>query len=150
MSPSFPRYISRVQSPDSRYESAIAPVAGDESLTQLAVEASLKALEMAKVDSKDVDLLILCTSTPDDVFGGACQVRGAHTCVQNLPFHSELWCQNNRTTEQHQNTSDFQFSNFGGQQANSRRLKNEAFCVKMSRNWTSIFSMIERGCVSSD
>lgn len=38
------------------------------------VEASKKALEMADVDLQDIDLLLLCTSTPDDLFGSAPQV----------------------------------------------------------------------------
>jgi 3-oxoacyl-[acyl-carrier-protein] synthase-3 len=38
------------------------------------VEASKKALEMANVDPQDIDLLLLCTSTPDDLFGSAPQV----------------------------------------------------------------------------
>jgi 3-oxoacyl-[acyl-carrier-protein] synthase-3 len=40
----------------------------------LAVESCKKALEMAKVEEKDVDLVLLCTSTPDDLFGSAPQV----------------------------------------------------------------------------
>lgn len=43
-------------------------------MTGLAVEAAKKALEMAEVDPDDVDLLLLCTSTPDDLFGSAPQV----------------------------------------------------------------------------
>lgn len=30
---------------------------------------------MAKVDAKDVNLILLCTSSPEDAFGGACLVR---------------------------------------------------------------------------
>lgn len=48
--------------------------AGKDSLTDLAVEASKKALEMANVDPNDVDLVLLCTSTPEDLFGSAPQV----------------------------------------------------------------------------
>jgi 3-oxoacyl-[acyl-carrier-protein] synthase-3 len=29
---------------------------------------------MAQVKAEDVDLVLLCTSTPDDLFGGAAQV----------------------------------------------------------------------------
>jgi hypothetical protein len=39
------------------------------------VEASKKALEMANVNPEDIDLLLLCTSTPDDLFGSAPQVN---------------------------------------------------------------------------
>lgn len=47
---------------------------GKDNLTALAVEASKKALEMAEVDPGDVDLILLCTSTPEDLFGSAPQV----------------------------------------------------------------------------
>lgn len=49
-------------------------IAEDESVTSLSVEASRKALEMANVKPEEVDLLLLCTSTPDDLFGSAPQV----------------------------------------------------------------------------
>uniref|UniRef100_A0A7S0WJX3 beta-ketoacyl-[acyl-carrier-protein] synthase III n=1 Tax=Pyramimonas obovata TaxID=1411642 RepID=A0A7S0WJX3_9CHLO len=47
----------------------------DQTLSDLASEAALKALDMAKVDPADVDLIILCTSTADDIFGSACMVQ---------------------------------------------------------------------------
>lgn len=41
-------------------------IAADEiASSDLAVEASLKALEMAKVKAEDVDMVIVCTTTPD-------------------------------------------------------------------------------------
>lgn len=43
-------------------------------MTALAAQAAKKALEMAKVDPDDVDLVLLCTSTPEDLFGSAPQV----------------------------------------------------------------------------
>lgn len=49
-------------------------IAGKESLTALAAEAAKKALQMAEVDPDDVDLVLLCTSTPEDLFGSAPQV----------------------------------------------------------------------------
>lgn len=48
--------------------------AGKDSLTDLATEAARKALQMAEVDPNDVDLVLLCTSTPEDLFGSAPQV----------------------------------------------------------------------------
>ena len=48
--------------------------AGKDNLTGLAVEAARKALQMAEVDPDDVDLVLLCTSTPEDLFGSAPQV----------------------------------------------------------------------------
>jgi len=47
---------------------------GDETLRGLSIQAAQRALEMAQVKAEDVDLLVLCTSTPDDLFGGAAQV----------------------------------------------------------------------------
>lgn len=48
--------------------------AGKDSLTDLAAEAARKALEMAEVDPDEVDLVLMCTSTPEDLFGSAPQV----------------------------------------------------------------------------
>ena len=50
-------------------------LAGKDSLTALAVEAAKNALQMAEVDPDDLDLVLLCTSTPDDLFGSAPQVQ---------------------------------------------------------------------------
>ncbi|KAJ0975271.1 hypothetical protein J5N97_017236 [Dioscorea zingiberensis] len=43
---------------------------GNETLNGLAVDAAKGALDMAQVDADDVDLVIMCTSTPEDLFGG--------------------------------------------------------------------------------
>ncbi len=45
------------------------------SLSQLASQAAIKALEMAQVSPRDIDLILLATSTPDDLFGSAAQVQ---------------------------------------------------------------------------
>ncbi|TQD91886.1 hypothetical protein C1H46_022542 [Malus baccata] len=58
-------------------------ISGKESLTMLAVKAAHKALEMAQVDVDDVDLILVCTSTPDDVFGCAPKVQKALGCARN-------------------------------------------------------------------
>ncbi|XP_019165759.1 PREDICTED: 3-oxoacyl-[acyl-carrier-protein] synthase III, chloroplastic-like isoform X2 [Ipomoea nil] len=55
-------------------------LSGKESLTSLAVEASRKALEMAEVDPEDVDLILLCSSTPDELFGNAPQIQNLLGC----------------------------------------------------------------------
>lgn len=54
---------------------------GDETLTGLAIEASRKALDMAQVEPDELDLILMCTSTPDDLFGSGPQVIyvGLHT-----------------------------------------------------------------------
>ncbi|KAB2629416.1 3-oxoacyl-[acyl-carrier-protein] synthase III [Pyrus ussuriensis x Pyrus communis] len=58
-------------------------ISGKESLTTLAVKAAHKALEMAQVDVDDVDLILVCTSTPDDIFGCAPKVQKALGCARN-------------------------------------------------------------------
>lgn len=50
-------------------------LAEGESLSQHAALASQRALEMAGIAAEDVDLIILATSSPDDLFGSACQAR---------------------------------------------------------------------------
>ena len=52
-------------------------ISGDESLTSLAAEASKKALAAAGVAAEDLDLILLSTSSPDDLFGSACTVQAA-------------------------------------------------------------------------
>lgn len=58
-------------------------IAGKDSLTGLAVDAARKALEMAQVDPDDVDLVLMCTSTPEDLFGSAPQVQRALGCKRS-------------------------------------------------------------------
>ncbi|KAL7596721.1 beta-ketoacyl-[acyl-carrier-protein] synthase III A, chloroplastic [Lactuca sativa] len=66
---------------------------GNESMTGLAVEAAQKALEMAEVKPDDVDLILLCTSTPEDLFGGAPQIQKALGCKGNpLAFDITAAC----------------------------------------------------------
>ncbi|KAJ9549905.1 hypothetical protein OSB04_022448 [Centaurea solstitialis] len=60
-------------------------LSGNESLTGLAVEAANKALKMAEVEADDVDLLLFCSSTPEDLFGGAPMVQKLLGCKGNLP-----------------------------------------------------------------
>lgn len=55
-----------------------------ESLSSLAAEAGQQALAMAGVGVAEVDMIILATSTPDDLFGSASQVQatlGAHRAI---------------------------------------------------------------------
>ncbi|KAK0586974.1 hypothetical protein LWI29_015494 [Acer saccharum] len=58
-------------------------LSGKESLNDLAVEAARKALQMAEVEPDDVDLILMCTSTPEDLFGGAPQIQKALGCKNN-------------------------------------------------------------------
>ncbi len=55
-----------------------------ESVTTIATAASLKALEMAEIEPQQLDLILLATSTPDDLFGSASQIQaklGAKSAV---------------------------------------------------------------------
>lgn len=55
-----------------------------ESLTTIATQAAQSALEMAGVAASEVDLIILATSTPDDLFGTASRIQvnlGANKAV---------------------------------------------------------------------
>ncbi|RWW32348.1 hypothetical protein GW17_00002980 [Ensete ventricosum] len=48
-------------------------MSGNETLGGLAVDAAKGALQMAHVEAEEVDLVIMCTSTPDDLFGCGAQ-----------------------------------------------------------------------------
>ncbi|PWA50304.1 plastid 3-keto-acyl-ACP synthase III [Artemisia annua] len=66
---------------------------GKDRMTGLAVEAAQKALDMAEVDPSDVDLVLLCTSTPDDLFGSAPQIQAELGCKGNpLAFDITAAC----------------------------------------------------------
>ncbi|KAJ8537048.1 hypothetical protein K7X08_035449 [Anisodus acutangulus] len=68
-------------------------LAGKDNLTDLAAEAARKALDMAEVDPNDVDLILLCSSTPEDLFGSAPQIQKALGCKNNpLAFDITAAC----------------------------------------------------------
>lgn len=68
-------------------------LSGKDNLTDLAAEAARKALEMAEVDPNDVDLILLCSSTPEDLFGSAPQIQRALGCKSNpLAFDITAAC----------------------------------------------------------
>lgn len=59
-------------------------LAEDEVLSGHASIAAEKAMEAAGIVAEDLDLILLATSTPDDLFGSACQVQasiGAHNAA---------------------------------------------------------------------
>ena len=59
-------------------------VSNSQSIIDLAVEASHKALAKGSLDPSDLDLIILATSTPNDLFGSASQLQfqlGAYHAV---------------------------------------------------------------------
>ncbi|XLU27254.1 hypothetical protein S245_063320, partial [Arachis hypogaea] len=57
--------------------------AGRDNLIALGVDASRKALEMANVDPDDLDLILMCTSTLEDLFGSAPQIQKQLGCKAN-------------------------------------------------------------------
>ncbi|XP_051219771.1 beta-ketoacyl-[acyl-carrier-protein] synthase III, chloroplastic [Lolium perenne] len=68
-------------------------LSGDETLGGLAVLAAQRALEMAQVRPEDVDLVLFCTSTPDDLFGAAGQVLAELGCsTKTLGFDITAAC----------------------------------------------------------
>ncbi|KAL6844046.1 hypothetical protein ACP4OV_025719 [Aristida adscensionis] len=67
-------------------------LSGDETLRGLSIQAAQRALEMAQVKADDVDLVLLCTSTPDDLFGGAAQVLTEVGCTNAFGFDITAAC----------------------------------------------------------
>lgn len=63
-----------------------------DSLTSLATEAARNALEMAQVGVGEVDLILLATSTPDDLFGSACRVQAALGATHAVAFDLTAAC----------------------------------------------------------
>lgn len=65
---------------------------GDETLNGLALEAAKGALQMAGIVAHDVDLIIMCTSTPDDLFGGGGQIQNDLGCRNAWAFDITAAC----------------------------------------------------------
>ena len=59
----------------------------DETTSDLAYQASLKAIEHAMLDAKDIDLIILATTTPDKIFPSTASVSYTHL---TLPTNREV------------------------------------------------------------
>ncbi|KAH1080306.1 hypothetical protein J1N35_020067 [Gossypium stocksii] len=62
-------------------------ISGKENLRNLAVEAAKKALKMANFEPDDLDLILLCTSTPEDIFGDAPKVQRELGCTKSQLAH---------------------------------------------------------------
>ncbi|MBD1911581.1 MULTISPECIES: beta-ketoacyl-ACP synthase 3 [unclassified Leptolyngbya] len=68
-------------------------IAGPEdSLRSLAATAGRQALEMAGVAPESLDLILLATSTPDDLFGTACQIQHELGAPQAVAFDLTAAC----------------------------------------------------------
>jgi 3-oxoacyl-[acyl-carrier-protein] synthase-3 len=63
-----------------------------ESLSQYGAIAAKKAIEMAGISPTDIDLIILATSTPDDLFGSACQVQHLIGATRAVAFDLTAAC----------------------------------------------------------
>ncbi|MEN9239220.1 MAG: beta-ketoacyl-ACP synthase III [Thermostichales cyanobacterium SZTDM-1c_bins_54] len=64
----------------------------DESLKTIAAQAAHHALEMAGVAATDVDLILLATSTPDDLFGTASQIQAELGATKAAAFDLTAAC----------------------------------------------------------
>lgn len=63
-----------------------------ESLTSLAATAAQAAIAMAGLEPNDIDLILLATSTPDDLFGTACRVQAAIGATRAVAFDLTAAC----------------------------------------------------------
>ncbi len=63
-----------------------------ESLSQLSAIAAQNAIAMAGISANDIDLIILATSTPDDMFGSACKVQGLIEANNAVAFDLTAAC----------------------------------------------------------
>jgi 3-oxoacyl-[acyl-carrier-protein] synthase-3 len=63
-----------------------------ESLVSLSVDASKEALAMAQVAAIDLDLIILATSTSDDLFGSATKIQGELGASRAVAFDLTAAC----------------------------------------------------------
>ena len=63
-----------------------------ESLVSIAAAASLQAMTMADIAPTDLDLIVLATSSPDDLFGSACQIQAQLGAKHAVAFDLTAAC----------------------------------------------------------
>lgn len=63
-----------------------------DSLSAIATQAAQKAIAMAGIAPTDLDLILLATSTPDDLFGTACKIQSALGAPQAVAFDMTAAC----------------------------------------------------------
>ncbi|MEO3705044.1 beta-ketoacyl-ACP synthase 3 [Trichormus azollae] len=63
-----------------------------ESLTTLATDASKQAITAAGITAADIDLILLATSTPDDLFGSACRIQAELDATKAVAFDLTAAC----------------------------------------------------------
>lgn len=66
--------------------------AGEECLSTIATVASRNAIAMAGITPAQIDLIILATSTPDDLFGTACQIQAQLGATNAVAFDITAAC----------------------------------------------------------
>jgi 3-oxoacyl-[acyl-carrier-protein] synthase-3 len=64
----------------------------DESLSGLATIASNQAIAMAGITPEEIDLILLATSSPDDLFGSACQLQAELKAINAVAFDLTAAC----------------------------------------------------------
>lgn len=62
------------------------------STSELSARAALEAIEMARLTPGDIDLIILATSTPDDLFGSASKVQNLIGATKAVAFDLTAAC----------------------------------------------------------
>jgi 3-oxoacyl-[acyl-carrier-protein] synthase-3 len=67
-------------------------VSASGSLSELAAFAAQDAIAMAGIAASDLDLIVLATSTPDDLFGSACQVQSLLGASKAVAFDLTAAC----------------------------------------------------------
>lgn len=67
-------------------------IAHDTNLSQLAAEAAQRAIAHSGLSPLDIDLIILATSTPDDLFGSAAQVQSLIGATRAVAFDLTAAC----------------------------------------------------------
>jgi 3-oxoacyl-[acyl-carrier-protein] synthase-3 len=63
-----------------------------ETLSELATAASRQAIAAAGINPQDLDLILLATSTPDDLFGTACQIQAQLGATRAVAFDLTAAC----------------------------------------------------------
>ncbi|MBP0018619.1 MAG: beta-ketoacyl-ACP synthase 3 [Cyanobacteria bacterium SBLK] len=64
----------------------------EETLGQLAARAGRDAIAMANLSPEDIDLIVLATSTPDDLFGSAAKIQGEIGATRAVAFDLTAAC----------------------------------------------------------
>lgn len=64
----------------------------DDSIRSLGGEAAAAAIAQANLTPSDIDLILLATSTPDDLFGSACQIQHEIGATRAIAFDITAAC----------------------------------------------------------